>query len=174
MIFLLLVLNGIVNKPTSLHDCLMHSVRDTLLQLATIALVTVTYRLSRFHPLSSFPGPILCKCTSFKLAHITYTGKRHEIIASLHAKHGKVVRTGTTCSPHSSIDYSHSRCLGPNTLSINSHAAVAPIYSGALAMDKSTAYDIPGLAGRSIFFMQTKEEHGPRRRIWTPAFSSDS
>lgn len=62
--------------------------------LGTIALATISYRLSPFHPLARFPGPLINKMTSLKLAHMVWTGKRHLVIHGLHEKYGKVVRTG--------------------------------------------------------------------------------
>ncbi|KAI0319094.1 cytochrome P450 [Amylostereum chailletii] len=124
-------------------------------QLSALALVTIAYRLSPFHPLAKFPGPLINKITSLRIAYIVYTGHRHTYIADLHQKYGKFVRTGT------------------KTLSINSHAAVAPIYANANAFDKSDTYELPGRStGNSIFFMTGRVDHGIRRKHWAGGFTS--
>ncbi|OCH88354.1 cytochrome P450 [Obba rivulosa] len=123
-----------------------------LIQFGTVALATVLYRISPLHPLARFPGPFMWKVTSLKLAQMVWSGKRHIVIIDMHKKYGTVVRTG------------------PNTLSFNSHAAVSPIYSSAVAFNKSNAY-IPGkMHGTGLFFIQDRDEHSVRRRHWAPAF----
>ncbi|KAF8148431.1 cytochrome P450 [Crassisporium funariophilum] len=121
--------------------------------ISTIVLTTVAYRLSPLHPLWSFPGPLINKITSFKLLFVVWGGKRHLYIDGLHKKYGKFVRTG------------------PNTLTIDSHDAISPIYASAGALDKSDAY-IPGrMEGNGLFFIRSKDEHNVRRRLWAGAFT---
>ncbi|OCH95943.1 cytochrome P450 [Obba rivulosa] len=124
-----------------------------LIHIGTIALATVLYRISPFHPLAKFPGPLINKMTSLRLAQVVWTGKRHLYVYDLHEKYGKVVRTG------------------PNTLSFNSHAAVTPVYACANAFSKGEAY-VPGkIDGSGLFFIQSKGEHNARRRHWASAFT---
>lgn len=81
---------------------------------------TVIYRISPFHPLYNFPGPLACKISKFWLAFLTRSGKAHEYIHQLHEKYGDVVRTGG-CFPSCSYlicSYFHFACLGPNELSV--------------------------------------------------------
>lgn len=54
----------------------------------------VAYRLSPFHPLAKFPGPLLARITNLWLAYVVYTGKRHVKLAQLHNQYGVFVRTG--------------------------------------------------------------------------------
>ncbi|KAH7913697.1 cytochrome P450 [Hygrophoropsis aurantiaca] len=121
--------------------------------LLTIAFATVAYRLSPLHPLYCFPGPIIHRITSLALLYVVYTGKRHLIIDGLHKKYGKFVRTG------------------PNTLSINSHNAVSPIYASSQAWDKSDAYNPARTQGQGLFFIRDKIQHDARRRFWAKAFT---
>ncbi|KAJ3740016.1 cytochrome P450 [Lentinula raphanica] len=116
----------------------------------------VIFRLSPLHPLHSFPGPLLNCISSLPSAYTIYTGYRHLTITSYHAKYGDFVRTG------------------PNTLSINSHAAVSVIYSSASAMDKSAAYDFGGMAGLGLFFTTEKRLHSQWRRQWARGFTKES
>jgi hypothetical protein len=64
------------------------------LYLLGVTVACAGYRLSPYHPLASFPGPVAYKLTSATLAHAVYTGRRHLIIADLHDKYGKFVRVG--------------------------------------------------------------------------------
>ncbi|EMD41365.1 hypothetical protein CERSUDRAFT_89930 [Gelatoporia subvermispora B] len=130
----------------------MFAISMVLIHFGTVALATALYRLSPFHPLARFPGPLMWKVTSIKLAEMVWSGKRHVVIVDMHKKYGKVVRTG------------------PNTLSFNSQVAVSPIYSSAQAFNKSNAY-IPGkMPGTGLFFIQDRDEHSIRKRHWAPAF----
>ncbi|CAL1701534.1 unnamed protein product [Somion occarium] len=134
-------------------SALLFAISMIAYQYLSLALITVLWRISPFHPLAKFPGPIINKITSLKLAYIVWTGKRHLVIYGLHQKYGKVVRTG------------------PNTLSFNSHAAVSPIYGAANAFAKSNAY-IPGkIHGSGLFFIRPRDVHNARRKHWAPAFT---
>jgi hypothetical protein len=62
--------------------------------LLSLVVSTVLYRLSPFHPLAKFPGPVLNKMTSLKLVYNVSTGKCPLITDELHKKYGKFVRTG--------------------------------------------------------------------------------
>ncbi|KAF7360803.1 Cytochrome P450 [Mycena venus] len=140
--------DSIWNCPTALCQWIACS-------LVPLALV-VAYRLSPFHPLAKFPGPLLSRITKFWLAYVVYTGKRHLEIAKLHDQYGTFVRTG------------------PNTLSINSHEAIRTIYATSTSMDKSNAYRPGRFFGGGLFFIRRKDMHAERRRIWAPAFSPSS
>ncbi|ETW76221.1 cytochrome P450 monooxygenase 18-like protein [Heterobasidion irregulare TC 32-1] len=154
------------------------SSKCVMLHVGSIIMSTIAYRTSPFHPLYNFPGPILNKVTSLRLLHMAYSGRRHLIIARLHEKYGNIVRTGAHSCRHSlsncTADPSLHFFQGPNTLSINSQAAIAPIYATAAAMDRSSAYKMGELSGSSLFFFQDREKHHERRRIWAPAFTSQA
>ena len=53
-----------------------------------------SYRLSPFHPLAKYPGPVACKLSKFWMAYIARQGVQHLYIQSLHDKYGDVVRIG--------------------------------------------------------------------------------
>ncbi|KAI1785123.1 cytochrome P450 [Ganoderma leucocontextum] len=117
----------------------------------TLFLITLTHRLSPWHPLASYPGPLLARTTSLWLTYISSTGKRYLILDALHARYGPFLR------------------IGPNTLSINSSSAV-PIY---VCAEKSEMYRLPGhFDAAGLFFKQDKPDvHRARRRIWSPMFA---
>jgi hypothetical protein len=59
-----------------------------------LALSIITYRLSPFHPLANYPGPVLAKVTRFWAAEKVIGGNQHIVSHSLFEKYGDVVRTG--------------------------------------------------------------------------------
>lgn len=54
----------------------------------------VTYRLSPWHPLARFPGPLNCRLSKFWMAYVTAQGRAPFYIRELHAAYGDVVRIG--------------------------------------------------------------------------------
>jgi hypothetical protein len=65
-----------------------------LITYATLFSSIVLYRLSPFHPLARYPGPVLAKCTKLWAVYQVSTGKMHLVFSDLHEKYGSVVRTG--------------------------------------------------------------------------------
>lgn len=62
--------------------------------LSTLVLSVVVYRLSPFHPLASYPGPLYLKVSKLSLIWIASRGAQHKFIKQLHERYGDVVRTG--------------------------------------------------------------------------------
>lgn len=93
--------------------------------LALLGSVAV-YRLSPFHPLAPYPGPLVCKVTNLWTAYIASTGKSHRYYEKLHEKYGKVVRIGMWCLSIPNPGrwerrltwYSIRIFLGPNQISV--------------------------------------------------------
>jgi hypothetical protein len=61
---------------------------------ASILASIVVYRLSPWHPLASYPGPLICKLTKFHIAFMSLGGKQYMYYARLHEKYGDAVRIG--------------------------------------------------------------------------------
>lgn len=61
---------------------------------STLATSILMYRVSPWHPLAKYPGPLLCKLTKFYLAYIALGGKQYIYYSELHRKYGDVVRIG--------------------------------------------------------------------------------
>ncbi|KAI0788198.1 cytochrome P450 [Fomes fomentarius] len=122
-----------------------------LVYFLALGAATVVYRLSPWHPLAQYPGPILWRISSLFLTHISLTGRRHLIIDRLHERHGPFLR------------------IGPNTLSINSPSAVS-IYQ---TMQKSEAYRCPDRSKVTMLFFKMDDEksHRERKKIWASLFS---
>ena len=97
---LLLTSIALATFPTVLHlmSASPSNLRSYLIccgtYYATLVLSIVVYRLSPVHPLSNYPGPVLCKLSKFWLMWITSQGKLHVYIQRLHAEYGPIVRTG--------------------------------------------------------------------------------
>ena len=93
---LLIVVPALLSTPIS------YSVRSpyTALPLAFAAywsglvFFTLAYRLSPFHPLAKYPGPLLAKTSKWWAAYLSGTGDQHRYIKRLHDRYGDVVRIG--------------------------------------------------------------------------------
>ena len=59
-----------------------------------LLLCTTAYRLSPFHPLSHYPGPIAARISKFYHVFFSLRGDAHTVIRRWHDQHGDVVRIG--------------------------------------------------------------------------------
>lgn len=85
---------------------------------AALLLSITAYRLSPFHPLYKYPGPLLGRLTNFRGMFIAAGGKQHLYFKKMHDKYGPIVRLGMSIL----LFHTECRCLpsaaGPNVLSI--------------------------------------------------------
>ncbi|KDQ55995.1 hypothetical protein JAAARDRAFT_79518 [Jaapia argillacea MUCL 33604] len=159
VIFLLGLVPGVFSIP--LHQAFSGTIGLFLVPLVSwvsyVALLlfwTASYRLSPFHPLSRFPGPVLGKLTKVWSAWITWKGRRHIYIKDLHDFYGDVVR------------------IGPNELSIR-HPHVVQSVLGSPALPKGPSYDNRDQGGVSpLLFVKDLAEHAKRRKAWMHGFST--
>ncbi|KAL4246847.1 Cytochrome P450 superfamily protein [Abortiporus biennis] len=121
----------------------------------TLSLSIFTYRLSPLHPLSQYPGPVLCKLSKLCLYVNSRNGKQHLYIQSLHQKYGDIVR------------------IGPNELSISDPNAILPVL-GTYGVPRSSVW-----AARSLFppvdsllAIRDPGYHHQRRRPWSRALNT--
>lgn len=70
------------------------TVASLVLFYLTLLTSVVLYRLSPFHPLARYPGPLPCRLTKFWMARIGLNGDQHTYMKELHDLYGDVVRTG--------------------------------------------------------------------------------
>ena len=57
----------------------------------------LAYRISPWHPLARYPGPLPCKLSKFWMAYVAMrTKKQHLYIRGLHDQYGDVVRIGSS------------------------------------------------------------------------------
>nr|GAT50709.1 predicted protein [Mycena chlorophos] len=124
--------------------------------LSTLSMSIVMYRLSPFHPLAAYPGPMLGKATKLWTLGISATGFHYLYLKKLHDKYGPYVR------------------IGPDELSIVDATAVNQVL-GSGGLDKgryfsagrheSTPPTIVGLTG---------DAHAAKRRGWNRGMTSSA
>jgi len=122
---------------------------------ASLSTSIVLHRLSPFHPLSQYPGPIPCKISKIWMMLKAGTGKQHLYIQSLHQRYGDIVR------------------IGPNEVSISDPSAITPLM-GTTGWSKG-----PNWEGRtlhplipSLIIMRDPALHARRRKPWNRAFNT--
>ncbi|KAF7295569.1 hypothetical protein MIND_01096900 [Mycena indigotica] len=124
--------------------------------LTSLSLSIVIYRLSPFHPLAQYPGPVLCKITELWTVWVAYTGYQHRYFKKLHDHYGPFVRTG------------------PNELSIIEPQTVSQILGvGGLDKGRYTDATQPPDAPRTVVTIWG-EGHTAKRRVWNRAMTSAS
>nr|BAL05147.1 cytochrome P450 [Phanerodontia chrysosporium] len=121
-------------------------------------LVSITlYRISPFHPIARYPGPLLAKIS--KIYHVSkiWSGKQHVYLQRLHEKYGDIVR------------------IGPNELSIRDVSCITPAL-GAQGMPKGPMFNGRHLwpETHSLIGFRDPKEHQRRRRRWNRAFNTAS
>lgn len=128
----------------------------SLLLLPVAALVLrALYRVSRFHPLSHVPGPVVPRLSSLWLTYHAWIGDEATVTNDLHQKYGPIVRTG------------------PNTVDIADGAALATIYTekgGFAKADFYANFDIDG--HKSIFSETDPARRAPRAKAVAALFST--
>lgn len=62
--------------------------------LSTLLTSIVLYRISPFHPLAKYPGPIIARTTALWMAYIASKRKRQYYVQQLHHQYGDIVRLG--------------------------------------------------------------------------------
>ncbi|KAI0759727.1 hypothetical protein BD413DRAFT_487319 [Trametes elegans] len=121
--------------------------------LATLVLSVLAYRLSPFHPLARYPGPVALKLSKLTMSRIASTGQQHKYIKALHEKYGDAVRTG------------------PNEVSIRHPDAIAAIstlpkgprwINGKMAFSKE----------HSLIAEPDTHKHTVKRKPWNRAFNT--
>ncbi|KAI9684838.1 MAG: hypothetical protein M1820_010871 [Bogoriella megaspora] len=117
----------------------------------------IVYRLA-FHPLASFPGPLLGRITDWYSVYHAWTGTRHLSIFELHQKYGPIVR------------------YGPNSLSFNSASALQTIYGFRSNVQKANFYSaFPAAKGAwSTHSAIDKGLHARKRRVLSQGFSDQA
>lgn len=85
------------------------------------------YRLSPWHPLASYPGPLPCKLSKLYMAYISQGEKQHLYLYNLHKRYGDIIRIGRklfiSVYPRPWLI----KRKGPNEVSIRSTDAIVPL-----------------------------------------------
>ncbi|KAI0652507.1 high nitrogen upregulated cytochrome P450 monooxygenase 2 [Trametes meyenii] len=124
---------------------------------AVLACSVSFYRLSPWHPLAQYPGPLPLKLSKVYMAWISRSGRRHIYTQELHRRYGDIVR------------------VGPNELSINSAAAIQPLM-GTTGLQKGPQWGSRAAtqAVPPLIAISDPKEHLRRRKPWNRAFNVSS
>ncbi|KAI0265868.1 high nitrogen upregulated cytochrome P450 monooxygenase 2 [Gloeopeniophorella convolvens] len=118
---------------------------------ASIMLYALIYRLSPWHPLAGYPGPLLARTSKIWGAVLSARGTMHTCYKDLHDRYGDVVR------------------VGPNELSIRD-ASIIPAILGPGGLPKG-----PFWANRSepdsLILIRDPMAHARARKPWERAFA---
>ncbi|KAI8984902.1 high nitrogen upregulated cytochrome P450 monooxygenase 2 [Trametes punicea] len=120
--------------------------------LSTLLLSVVFYRLSPWHPLARYPGPIYLKVSKLPLTWIASGGRQHLFIKRLHERYGDIVRTG------------------PNEISIRNVEAIPSVSTlpkGPRWVNARMAFSNQN----SLIAEPDTHEHARRRKPWNRAFN---
>ncbi|KAH6915697.1 cytochrome P450 [Coprinopsis sp. MPI-PUGE-AT-0042] len=113
------------------------------------------YRVSPWHPLARFPGPSLARVTKLWSIYHLVRGDRHIMLEKLHHYYGPWIR------------------VGPNELSVNSVAALQPVYHNLQRADSYKGIPTPG-DGDTLFTLTDRKVHKERRKAWNKAITGAS
>ena len=147
--FLLLVIPAVVSGVfvQGASSTLSPLFRTYAIFYTSLILSTVSYRLSPFHPLARYPGPVLAKASKFWFvsingsalehsmlmlpmtkAYLGWQGKQHVHYRNLHKKYGDVVRVGTSGSTlGTQTCLNPDTALGPNEIMLSDVSVIAPL-----------------------------------------------
>ncbi|KAI0329906.1 high nitrogen upregulated cytochrome P450 monooxygenase 2 [Cubamyces sp. BRFM 1775] len=123
--------------------------------LTTLLLSIAVYRLSPWHPLARYPGPLYLRVSKLPLTWIASTGKQHKFVKKLHERYGDIVRTG------------------PNELSIRNADAIPSVSTlpkGPRWINSKMAFSDQN----SLIAESNPHEHARRRKPWNRAFNSSA
>jgi hypothetical protein len=84
----------LASKPTSAGAIALSIAGSFLTYWLALAASTCAYRLSPFHPLAKYPGPVLAKLSRFWTTKLILDGDQHTTYHALHERYGEIVRTG--------------------------------------------------------------------------------
>ena len=132
--------------PTLLSGPISCTVRSpyAALPLGTVCRILVrftvffylAYRLSSFHPLAKYPGPLLAKTSKWWAAYLSGTGDQHRGLKRLHDRYGDVVRIGRNPHPPFKISPLSNRLQVP-TSSLFATLPLSIPYSARVACAKA-------------------------------------
>ncbi|KAH8107519.1 high nitrogen upregulated cytochrome P450 monooxygenase 2 [Phellopilus nigrolimitatus] len=122
---------------------------------SALATSIVVYRLSPWHPLAQYPGPVPAKVSKFWATWMMTKGTNHIYHKRLHDRYGPYVR------------------VGPNELSIADASAIPDIL-GTNGMPKGPIWSArtPRGATPSLIGVRNTHEHVRRRKPWNRAFNT--
>ncbi|KZV90697.1 cytochrome P450 [Exidia glandulosa HHB12029] len=153
VLFLAPVLQTVIARP---QYVLPFFARAQFIYIVTLCSSTVAYRLSPFHQLSRYPGPLLARISSWWMVWNALDGKQHIRFRKLHEVYGEIVRTG------------------PNHVHVCSAAAIRTVLAFQNQWHRFEGYKTlvpPGGTG-AILTVTDPEDHRQRRRVWDRALAN--
>ncbi|KAF8140210.1 high nitrogen upregulated cytochrome P450 monooxygenase 2 [Boletus edulis] len=131
-----------------------------VLFFATLFTSIVAYRLSSFHPLAKYPGPIMCKISQLWAVLVYSRGKGHHYRKVLHDQYGPIVR------------------IGPNELSVT-EKDMLPYILGSQGMPKGPLFEGRRMTSVSqkdtehfnLIATRNLQRHAVLRKAWSRAFA---
>lgn len=130
-----------------------------LISLLTPVLLSLSYviYLRVLSPLSSIPGPFFASLSRLWLLKHSWDGDMHRTMITLHAKHGKLVRTG------------------PDEVSVSDLTAIKKIYGAGTKFRKSDWYSVwQGHRKFDLFPERDEKIHGTQRRLVSGIYAMNS
>jgi hypothetical protein len=94
LLFLAPLAVALAARPASLLSFLAVFARALPAYWAALSTSVVAYRLSPFHPLARYPGPLLARVSRFWATRAMLSGAQHKVSHDLFERYGDVVRTG--------------------------------------------------------------------------------
>ncbi|EKM55975.1 uncharacterized protein PHACADRAFT_209483 [Phanerochaete carnosa HHB-10118-sp] len=133
------------------HHGVTYGVALTFFTYHASLLSSITvYRISPFHPLARYPGPLLAKVTRWYLTFIAVGGRQHVVTRRLFEQYGDAVR----------IQFRD--------------ASVLQTMMGPKGMPKGLMWQVRSLeaASPALIGLRDNAEHARRQRPWNRAFST--
>jgi hypothetical protein len=130
-----------------------------LISLLTPVLLFLSYviYLRFLSPLSSIPGPFTASISRLWLLKHSWDGDMHRTMITLHAKHGKLVRTA------------------PDEISVSDLTAIKKIYGAGTKFRKSDWYSVwQGHRKFDLFPERDEKIHGAQRRLVSGIYAMNS
>ncbi|GAQ42808.1 cytochrome P450 [Aspergillus niger] len=125
-----------------------------LVFLSFILYIVINIYRERRNPLSSVPGPFLCKWTDIFVRYQTVIGNRPRYVQALHRQYGPVVR------------------VGPNAVDIADIAGVREIHRIGSGFLKSPVYELlKHDNAKSVFSATDPKFHSKHRRLLSSPFA---
>jgi hypothetical protein len=81
----------VISQPAS---SILYFLKTTAIYLLTVGASITAYRLSPFHPLAKYPGPVLARVSRLWATQGVIRGYQHLESHELFTRYGDVVRTG--------------------------------------------------------------------------------
>lgn len=145
----------VVHIHLSNHSLPLATITTFTSYYTLILLYVAIYRLSPFHPLAKYPGPIVNKLSKFVMSYRVTTGRQHLYIRELHRIYGDIVRTG------------------PNELSVNRADCIEPVL-GANGLIKGPWWYNRVSTAPALIEQRDPILHKARRKTWDRGLSTAS